>query len=87
MEIDVIKSEKDEIQVKLSSLTSAEILREYLSKDDKVVLAAWKREHPSKNPLLIIKTKGKTTKKALSDAVSAIEKDTKKLVSEFKKLK
>lgn len=87
MEINVLKSSKDEIELELDSVTIAEILRVYLNKDSAVTFAAWKREHPTKKPSLIIKTKGKAAKKAVEEAVSEIEKDLEKTASEFKKLK
>ena len=87
MEINVLKSSKDEIEIELDSVTIAEILRVYLNKDSSVTFAAWKKEHPTKKPSLIIKTKGKTAKKAVEDAISAIEKDLEKTEADFKKLK
>ena len=87
MEINILKSSKDEIEVELEDLTIAEILRVYLNKDSSVTFTAWKREHPTKNPILAVKTKGKTAKKAISDAVNSITKDLDKVESDFKKLK
>ena len=87
MEINVLKGLKDEIEVELGSLTIAEILRVYLNKDSSVTFAAWKREHPTEKPILLVKTKAKTAKKAISDAVNSITKDLDKLESDFKKLK
>ena len=87
MEITILKNEKDEIELELESLTIAEILRVYLNKDSTVTFAAWKREHPTKKPTLLVKTKGKTAKKAIDDAVSAIIKDLDKIETDFKKLK
>lgn len=87
MEMKILKSEKSEIELELDNLTLAEILRVYLNKDDNVSFAAWKREHPTKKPILLVKTKGKTAKKAIDDAVSAITKDLDKLESDFKKMK
>lgn len=86
MEINVLKSSKDEVEVQLENLTIAELLRVYLNKDPAVILAAWKREHPSENPILAFKTKGKTTKKALNDAVATITKDLDKIEGDFKKM-
>ncbi len=85
MEVNILKNEKNEMQVEVSDLTVAEILRVYLNKDDAVSFAAWRREHPTKNPVLTLKTNGKTAKKALGDAIEAIEKDTGKIAAEFKK--
>ena len=87
MEIKVLEDSKEELKVEIDSLTLVEILRNYLNQDSNVKFAAWKREHPSKSPMLHIKTSGKTAKKALQDAISNIDKDLIKLVSEFKKAK
>lgn len=87
MEIEILKSSKEEIEVRLPNLTLVEILRVYLNKDPSVTFAAWKREHPSEKPILKVKTKGKTVKKAINDAVDAVTKDLDKVESEFKKLK
>ena len=87
MEVKILKEEKDELTVQFDNLTLAEIVRVYLNKDDSVKFAAWRREHPSKPPILNIKTSGKSAKKALQDAISKIEKDTDKIQDEFKKAK
>ena len=87
MNINILKVEKEELEIEIDSITIAEILREYLNKDDDVKLAAWRREHPNKNPVLLVKTKGKTAKKAVVDAISQIEKESTKLLSDFKKSK
>lgn len=83
----VLNSTKDEIELEIGNLTIAEILRVYLNKDSGVSFAAWRREHPTKNPILLVKTSGKTSKKAVADAVALIEKDLDKFESEVKKLK
>ncbi len=80
-----MKDEKNDAEIEMDNLTIAEILRVYLNKDSSVSFVAWRREHPSKNPILKVKTKGKTVKKALSDAASQIEKEADKLVNDFKK--
>ena len=87
MEIEILKSSKDEIEVRLENVTLAEVLRVYLNKDSNVTFAAWKREHPSEKPILGLKTKGKTAKKAVNDAVFAITKDLDKAEKEFKAMK
>jgi len=103
MEINILKSSKDEIEVEVESLTIAEILRVYLNKDSGVDFAAWKRKHPTEKPILKVKTragtsssthssklgqmKGKTAKKAITDAVNSIGKDLDKTLNDFKKLK
>jgi len=87
MELNILKSSKDEIEVQLENVTLAEILRVYLNKDGNVSFAAWKREHPTENPILKVQTKGKTAKKAIADAANAIVKDLDKLEADFKKIK
>ncbi len=87
MNIEIVKNEKNELEVKLDNLTVAEILREYLNKDSDVELAAWKREHYERPLLFKIKTKGKKAKKALDDAVEAVKKDADEIVKEVKKAK
>lgn len=87
MEINILKSSKDELELELENLTIAEILRVYLNKDSSVEFAAWKREHPTEKPVLAVKTKGKTPKKAVADAVNLITKDLDKVEDDFKKMK
>ena len=86
MKLNYIKDEKNEINLELDNATIAEILRVYLSQDESVEFVAWKREHPTKNPILKIKTSGKTASKALNDAKEKLEKDLDKIQSEFKKV-
>lgn len=85
--MNILKDSKEEIEVELGSLTLVEILRAYLNKDSSVTFAAWKREHPTKKPILAVKTKGKTPKKAINDAITAITKDLENIEADFKKLK
>ena len=87
MEINILKSSKDELELEIENLTIAEILRVYLNKDSSVEFAAWKREHPTEKPILAVKTKGKTPKKAVADAVNLITKDLDKVEADFKKMK
>ena len=87
MEIKILKSSKEEIEFQIESLTIAEILKVYLNQDSAVTFAAWKREHPTEKPIVLVKTKGKTAKKAVNDAISAITKELDNLESDFKKMK
>ncbi len=87
MELEILKSSKEEIEVRLGNMTLVEILRVYLNKDPSVSFSAWKREHPSEKPILKVITKGKSAKKAISDAVASIVKDLDKIETDFKKLK
>lgn len=86
MEIKIRKNEKNEIEFQVNSLTLVELLRVYLNKDSAVNFAAWKREHITENPIMLVKTKGKTAKKAVNDAISAVIKDLDNLESDFKKI-
>ncbi len=87
MEINILKESKSEIEVEVEGLTIAEILRVYLNKDSAVDFAAWKRKHPTEKPILKVTTKGKTAKKAITDAINFIGKDLDKTLNDFKKLK
>ncbi len=87
MEINILKDSKDEMEIQLENLTMAELLRVYLNKDSAVSFSAWKRKHPTEKPILAVKTKGKTPKKAVNEAVSAIIKDLDKVSGDFSKLK
>lgn len=84
MEVKVIKDEKNELDIELNSLTIAELLRAYLNKGD-VKIAAWKRDHPTKNPVLHIESDN--PKKTLKNAISQIEKEIESALKEFKKVK
>ena len=85
MEVKILKDEKEIVIMEMDNQTVAELLRVYLNEDSSVVLAAWKREHQDKPVIFEIRTKGKAAKKALEDAVAVIEKETSKIVDEFKK--
>lgn len=87
MEVNVLKSSEEEMEVELENVTLAEILRVYLNGDSGVTLAAWKREHPTKRPVLKIATKGKSPKEAVRDAVSSLTDELDKALSDFKELK
>lgn len=84
MEIKILKNEKNELDVELSSLTIAEVLRVYLNKED-AKLAVWKRDHPTKNPVLHIESDH--PKKLLKKAIATIEKEIDTITDEFKKSK
>ena len=84
MEINILKDEKNELDVELDNLTVAEVLRVYLNQVG-AKLAAWKRDHPTKNPVLHIE--GDNPKKLLKKAIDTLEKEIDKVVADFKKLK
>jgi DNA-directed RNA polymerase subunit L len=84
MNLNVISSDKNEVEVSIDNVTVAEVLRAYLAESG-VDFAAWKREHPSKPAIIKIKTSGKTVSKAVSECVEAIKKDCDALASALKK--
>ncbi|MBI2451986.1 hypothetical protein HYV50_02825 [Candidatus Pacearchaeota archaeon] len=77
MNIEIVKQDKNEVEVKLDSITVAEILRVYLNEHG-VDFAAWRREHPDK-PIIMRIQSDKSVKKEVSEAVSAIKKDLDKV--------
>ncbi len=87
MIVKVLKNEKDHLEVEISNVTVAELVRSSLWDDNSVTAAAWKRDHPTKNPVLIVKTDGKSAKKALTDALERITKLNSKVLAEVKKIK
>ena len=84
MELEILKQDKESIEVQLDNLTLVEILRVYLNRDG-IEFAAWKRVHPSKPLIFKANSSGKTVKKAISDAVGAIKKDCGKILGVLKK--
>ncbi|MEM4703258.1 MAG: RpoL/Rpb11 RNA polymerase subunit family protein [Candidatus Pacearchaeota archaeon] len=81
----IIKQDKDILEIETDNLTVAELLRNELWQDKATELAVWKREHPSKNPVLVLKTKGKTAKKVLQDTIKKLRERNDELLKEFKK--
>lgn len=86
MDLSIVREEKNEIEVEFDSVTIPELLRVYLNKDSNVEFAAWKQEHPTKKPILKVKTSGKSAKKAISDAVSLVVKELDSFEKEVKKI-
>jgi DNA-directed RNA polymerase subunit L len=79
MDVEIISQESDLIELRVSSLTVAEILRVYLN-DRGIKFAAWRRDHLTKPVLFRIESSGKGVKKAISEAVSAVNKDLNSLL-------
>ena len=82
MEINVLKNSKEEIEIEVDNLTIVELLRVYLNKDSSVSFAAWRREHPTKKPVLKVQTKGKTAKKrsaSQSDSILCFRMTSRKI--------
>ena len=87
MNIKILNSSKEELELEVGSLTLVELLRDYLNRDSAVTFAAWRRPHPTDSPILLVKTKGKTAKKAVTDSIAILTKELDKLESDFSKLK
>ncbi len=87
MEFEILSESKDEIEFRVGSLTIAELLRVYLNQNENVSFAAWKREHPTEQPIMKVKSKGKDVKKLIKDAAEDITKELDKFKADFKKLK
>ena len=83
----ILVNEKNHIEIEISNQTIAELVRHFLWEDSSVKFAAWKRSHPTKNPVLIVKTEGKTAKKALEDCIEKIDKLSDKVLDSFKSAK
>jgi len=82
MNIEIVKEEKNDLELTIDNLTIAEILRVYLNEQE-VDFAAWRREHPFKP--LVFKLQSANVRKSIGDAVSAIKKDLDKISSAVKK--
>ena len=84
MNIQILKQEKDEVELQIDNLSVAEILRVYLNEQG-IEFAAWRREHPSKPAIFKIISSGKNVQKAVSEAVSAIKDDCEGFLKAVKK--
>lgn len=79
MNVEIISHESDLIELRVDNLTVAEILRVYLNEQG-IKFAAWRRDHLTKPVIFRIESSGKSIKKAVSEAVSAISKDLNSLI-------
>jgi len=86
MEANLIKEEKDFLEIEMDNLTVAEIVRKYLWNNKSTIIAGWKREHPTKPIILTLKTKG-DAKKVLKETIKDIQEELGKLKQEIKKVK
>ncbi len=90
MELKILKDEKDMLQAEVvgEDTTFINLLKEELYEDKSVKSAAYIIEHPlTSNPQIIVRTKGKSPKKVLKDAVERIEKKASDFEAQFKKAK
>lgn len=86
MNINIIKAKKNELEIEMDNLTIAELLRKFLWHDKKTIIAAWRKEHPTKNPIFVLKTKG-NAKDVLLKAIDEIQQTNKEILKQIKKLK
>jgi len=82
MNLEIIKAEKNDVELKIDNLTIAEILRVYLNKQG-VNLGVWRREHPFKP--LVMKIQSPNVKKSVESAIDSIKKDLNKIAAAAKK--
>lgn len=78
MEIKILKSEKNLMEIELDNLTLAEILRAYAWKNKSVLFAAWQRTHPTQPVKFLIKSKS-DVKKTLKEVIESLKKELKEL--------
>mgnify|MGYP000514499666 CR=1 FL=1 len=74
MNVKILKEEKDYLEIEIDNLTIVELLRSRLAKK---FVCGWRREHPSKPPVLIIK--GKNPKEAIKKAIQDLREELKDL--------
>ena len=74
MNVEIISQTADGVELRVDNLTVAELLRVYLNEQG-IKFAAWRRDHLTKPVIFKIESSGKSVKKAVSEAVSAISKD------------
>ncbi len=79
MNVEIISQTADGVELRVDNLTVAELLRVYLNEQG-IKFAAWRRDHLTKPVIFKIESSGKSVKKAVSEAVSAISKDLNSLV-------
>jgi DNA-directed RNA polymerase subunit L len=84
MMLKILKDEKNEIDLECDNLTIVELLRVYCNKEG-AKISAWRREHPTKNPILHVE--GENASKIVQKAVASIQKELDKYSEEFKKMK
>lgn len=84
MQINVLSQDKHSAQIQLDNVTVAEIVRVYAYKVG-AEFVAWRREHPSKPIVLLIKGGDKSVSKILADIANLVGKDSNSIVQSIKK--
>lgn len=83
--IKVLEKDKSMIKIEIDDLTIVEAIRKELWNDKNISISAWNRDHPSKNPVLTVKTKSGTPIKAIKDAIARLQKINSSIATAFKK--
>ncbi|MEM2137997.1 MAG: DNA-directed RNA polymerase subunit L [Candidatus Anstonellaceae archaeon] len=87
MEIEVIKNEKDylEIALKGEDVGFVNALKEFLLADDDVEFAAYRLDHPLvASPVLMVRTKGSAPVSALKTAIKKLKKEAEEFKDSLK---
>lgn len=74
MNVEIVTQDAELLELRVDNLTVAEILRVYLNESG-IKFAAWRRDHLTKPVIFRIESSGKGVKKAISEAISSINKD------------
>ncbi|MDO8339442.1 MAG: DNA-directed RNA polymerase subunit L [Candidatus Burarchaeum sp.] len=88
MKLEFLVDEKNHVELILhgEDHSFANALREKILEEKGVEFVSVTREHPTAaSPKLVLKTKGKPARELLTDAVKALQKDTKEFMSHMKK--
>ncbi|MCD6547554.1 MAG: DNA-directed RNA polymerase subunit L [Nanoarchaeota archaeon] len=89
VEIEIIQKEKNKLKFKVKgeNHTILNLLRKELFNDESVEFAGYMIEHPLTGVAIFsISTKNKTARKALTDAISRLQKKISNFESEVKKI-
>jgi len=90
MKLEKVTNEKNELEFYIDNErhTLPNLLKEKLSKDADVEFCAYKLDHPlEKKAKIIVKTKGKSAKKAVEDAIKEIQTELDDFKKAFEKTK
>lgn len=87
-EVKIIKNEKDSLEIEIIGGEEGlgELLVEYLNQEKDVEFAAYKREHPSDNNIVLIIKSKKNPKKILLSVLKKTGKEIEELDKALKKV-
>lgn len=90
MEVNVLKDEKDELQIEFLETDEGflNLVKDAVWQQSGVEFAGFRMEHPeTSKPIFIIKSKGKKAKDIWNSAVEAVSDEIEKFGKELKKIK